>query len=54
MRYRSDKTRAKVLIEGDSASVFFAEKQFAVAKGQACVFYDGERVLGGGYIKEAF
>lgn len=53
VRYRSEKVPAKVRIEGKNARVFFAQKQFAVAKGQACVFYDGQKVLGGGYIKES-
>lgn len=32
------------------AQVVLAEPEGAVAPGQACVFYDGERVLGGGWI----
>lgn len=32
------------------AEVTFALPQASVAPGQACVFYDGERVLGGGWI----
>ena len=35
----------------DEAEVVLDEAQAAVAPGQACVFYDGERVLGGGWIK---
>ena len=31
----------------------FEEPQFAAAKGQAAVFYDGDRVLGGGIIEES-
>ena len=31
--------------------VEFAEPQFAIAPGQAVVFYDGEVVLGGGWIR---
>ena len=34
---------------GDVA-VTFAEPQFGVSPGQACVFYDGDTVLGGGWI----
>ncbi len=34
----------------DSAEVVFDQPEFGVAPGQACVFYDGERVLGGGWI----
>jgi tRNA-specific 2-thiouridylase len=30
--------------------VRFAEPQYGVAPGQACVFYAGERVFGGGWI----
>ena len=35
---------------GNRAIVTFHEPQYAVARGQACVFYDGSRVLGGGWI----
>jgi len=38
-------------IGGDRAEVVLDEPQAGVAPGQACVFYDGERVLGGGWIE---
>lgn len=42
---------ATVRPTGDGgATVILDEPQKAVAAGQACVFYDGERVLGGGWI----
>ena len=37
--------------EADRALVVFDRPQAGVAPGQACVFYDGERVLGGGWIR---
>ena len=37
-------------LTGDRASVVFEEPQSAVAPGQAVVFYDGDIVLGGGWI----
>jgi tRNA-specific 2-thiouridylase len=33
--------------------VELAAPEDAIAPGQACVFYDGSRVLGGGWIKPA-
>lgn len=36
---------------GGKAEVFLEEPQFAVAPGQSAVFYDGDRVLGGGIIE---
>ena len=36
-----------------AAEVVFTEPQAGVAPGQACVVYDGERVLGGGWIDKA-
>jgi tRNA-specific 2-thiouridylase len=36
---------------GGGAEVTFEEPQAGVAPGQACVFYDGTRVLGGGWIE---
>ena len=35
------------------AEVVLAVPQFGVAPGQACVFYEGDRVLGGGWIERA-
>lgn len=34
----------------DRAEVVFTEPEYGVSNGQACVFYSGERVLGGGWI----
>ena len=53
VRYRSAGEQAKVAIVDGMATVTFANPQFAIAKGQACVFYDGDRLIGGGYITEA-
>ncbi|HEY0283158.1 MAG TPA: tRNA 2-thiouridine(34) synthase MnmA [Rhizomicrobium sp.] len=38
---------------GGMASVELAEAEEAIAPGQACVFYKGDRVLGGGWIASA-
>jgi tRNA-specific 2-thiouridylase len=43
---------AAVLYDGQ-VRVAFSEPQSAVTPGQAVVFYDGSRVLGGGWIEEA-
>lgn len=52
IRYRHEKTSARVeSIEGSRATVRFAEPQKAVTPGQSAVFYDGDRVLGGGWIE---
>ena len=50
IRYKSPKTPARVTIKEGTATVSLYEPQFAVAKGQAAVFYSGNKVLGGGYI----
>ncbi len=39
------------LLKDGYASVELAAAEHGVAPGQACVFYDGERVLGGGWIQ---
>jgi len=36
------------------AEIVLDQPQFGVSPGQACVFYNGERVLGGGWILEAW
>lgn len=42
---------AEVTLEtGNRARVTFSSPEYGVAAGQACVFYKGERVLGGGWI----
>jgi tRNA-specific 2-thiouridylase len=54
IRYRHNPAPATVtaLPEGQ-AQVEFLSEQSAVTPGQAAVFYDGSRVLGGGWIEEA-
>lgn len=42
--------RVELLDDGSRVRVEFAEPQFGVAPGQAVVFYEGDRVLGGGWI----
>jgi len=39
--------------ENQTAKVWFDDPQRAVAPGQAVVFYDGDRVIGGGWIDHA-
>lgn len=41
---------ADVTRDGDTVEVRFVDPQEGVAPGQACVIYDGDRVLGGGWI----
>jgi tRNA-uridine 2-sulfurtransferase len=54
IRYRNAGTQAEVQASPDGgAHVRFAEPQSAVTPGQAVVFYQGEQVLGGGWIEEA-
>lgn len=50
IRYRGEPGPATVTVEGDCAEVRFKRPQRAVTPGQAVVFYDGDRVLGGGTI----
>lgn len=52
IRYRHAGAPARVTATPDGgARVEFAEPQSAVTPGQAVVFYDGDRVLGGGWIE---
>jgi tRNA-specific 2-thiouridylase len=54
IRYRHAAAAATVTaLPGGSAQVEFVEPQSAVTPGQAVVFYDGPRVLGGGWIESA-
>jgi len=51
IRYQDEGTPCRVLVEGDRAVVEFARPRRAIAPGQCVVCYDGERVLGGGWIR---
>jgi tRNA-specific 2-thiouridylase len=53
VRYRGRPTPAEVRRVGDAVHVFFDEPQRAVVKGQFSVFFQGDRVLGGGMIRAA-
>lgn len=52
VRYRSsmEPVPATLTVNGDSARLQFTDPQFGIAPGQACVVYDGMRVIGGGWI----
>jgi tRNA-specific 2-thiouridylase len=54
IRYNAPRVAAKVQASGeDELRVWFDEPQDAVAPGQAVVCYDGDRVIGGGWIEES-
>ncbi len=50
LRYRSEAVPCRVEIEGDRAHVTLKEPVLGIARGQAAVFYDGEKLVGGGWI----
>ncbi|WP_027326841.1 tRNA 2-thiouridine(34) synthase MnmA [Helicobacter pametensis] len=50
IRYRSNKTKAKVTLQDGMITAMLDEDVFGVAKGQALVIYQGDCVLGGGVI----
>lgn len=51
IRYRHIAVPAKVKFMDKGAEVFFTAPQRAVTPGQAAVFYDGDMLIGGGWIK---
>jgi tRNA-specific 2-thiouridylase len=54
IRYRRVPQSATVQLTGEqTAAVVFDSPELAVTPGQAAVFYDGDRVLGGGFISES-
>jgi tRNA-specific 2-thiouridylase len=53
VRSRHLAVKAEVVLDGGGATVTFREPVSSPAPGQAAVFYDGDRVLGGGWIVSA-
>jgi tRNA-specific 2-thiouridylase len=54
VRYNDGGTPAVIEQVGDSMKVYFGKGVSAVAPGQAAVFYEGDDVVGGGWIQSAF
>lgn len=55
VRYRHIPSKGVInFISKDKAEFNFFEQQFALTPGQSCVFYDGDKVLGGGIIDKVF
>ncbi|MEF3279837.1 MAG: tRNA 2-thiouridine(34) synthase MnmA [Elusimicrobiota bacterium] len=53
IRYRHIPKPGKLIKKGENNIEFmFNEREFAVTKGQSCVFYENDRVIGGGIIEE--
>ncbi len=54
IRHRHPAAPATVLaVTDDVAEIEFDEAQYAITPGQAAVFYDGDEILGGGWIEAA-
>lgn len=53
LRYRTQAVACHVSIEGTQAKVSLQEGVFGVAVGQAAVFYDNDKLIGGGWIAQA-
>jgi tRNA-specific 2-thiouridylase len=51
LRYRSEAVPCHVEVKGDRAEIELKTPVFGVAMGQAAVFYDGNRLIGGGWIE---
>jgi len=52
IRYRKKEAPCSITPESDGIRVTFAEEQEAITPGQSVVFYEDDRVLGGGIIEE--
>jgi len=50
LRYRTKAIPCRVVIDNDKAYVELYENAFGVATGQAAVFYDDDKLIGGGWI----
>ncbi|WP_080057486.1 tRNA 2-thiouridine(34) synthase MnmA [Spirosoma aerolatum] len=54
VRYKDPGTPATISQSGDKIEVLFHEGVSAIAPGQAAVFYEGDDVVGGGWIMKSF
>jgi tRNA-specific 2-thiouridylase len=54
IRYKHDGSQATITQEGDKMKVIFNEPVSGIAPGQAAVFYEGDDVVGGGWILKSF
>ena len=54
VRYNDGGTPAVIEQVGDTMKVFFGNGVSAIAPGQAAVFYEGDDVVGGGWIQQSF
>lgn len=54
VRYNDEGTPATIIQEGGNMRVLFHEGVNAIAPGQAAVFYEGDDVVGGGWIMKSF
>lgn len=52
VRYRQRAQPATVHVDDNAVSIVFHEPQYGVAPGQAAVCYDGDEVVGGGWIAQ--
>lgn len=52
LRYRTQAVPCHVVVKDNRAYVTLKESVFGVATGQAAVFYDGNKLIGGGWIEE--
>lgn len=54
IRYKDKGTEARIWQEKDKMKVEFYNKVNAIAPGQAAVFYEGDDVIGGGWIEKSY
>jgi tRNA-uridine 2-sulfurtransferase len=54
VRYNDEGNPAIIEQAGDTMKVYFGKGVHAIAPGQAAVFYEGEDVIGGGWIVSSF
>jgi tRNA-specific 2-thiouridylase len=54
LRYKTKKLKCKVVLNGNSAVIYLKDlPELGIAKGQAAVFYDDNKMIGGGWIVDS-
>jgi tRNA-specific 2-thiouridylase len=53
LRYRQQKNSCRIVVQGESATVYLEEPAYGIASGQVGVLYENNKVIGSGFISDS-